>query len=171
LIRTFAFLLFSFTLGFAQVLGDPLKLTQHIFNVTTVERVNVILSSKQSKQLTQEAKQKLHTKIYRIYLAKDATKVVGYGVLISKKVRTKTAVSLYLIDSKKNIKAIEIVAFNEPIEYLPRKKWLEVFDDKNLKDTLKLNQDIPTVTGATLSSRAITDGSRLALALVGMAGY
>jgi hypothetical protein len=68
------------------------------------------------------------------------------------------------MDSK--IKSIEIVAFNEPMEYLPTATWLNVFDNKSTANTLKLNQDIPTTTGATLSARAITDGARAALALL-----
>ena len=40
------------------------------------------------------------------------------------------------------------------------------FDNKNSTNALRLNQDIPTVSGATLSARAITDGSRLALSLI-----
>ena len=82
------------------------------------------------------------------------------------KVRTKTAIGLYLIGMDSKIKTIEIVAFNEPMEYLPSATWLNVFDKKSTQDTLKLNQDIPTTTGATLSARAITDGARAALALL-----
>ena len=110
--------------------------------------------------------QKMDSKLYRVYLAKKSDKTVGYGVLINKKVRTKTAIALYLISTEGKIKSIEIVAFNEAIEYLPTATWLNVFDQKSSANTLKLNQDIPTTTGATLSARAITDGARAALALL-----
>jgi len=110
--------------------------------------------------------QKIDSKLYRLYLAQNGDKTVGYGVLMNKKVRTKTAITLYLIGVDGKIKSIEIVAFNEPIEYLPRATWLNVFDQKSSANTLKLNQDIPTTTGATLSARAITDGARAALALL-----
>jgi len=166
LIKTFFFILTLFAVTDAQVLGDPAALMQRTFGSKSVQSQNIILTDLQLKELSQSAQQKIDTKLYRLYLAKNDTKTVGYGVLLNKKVRTKTAIVLYLIDTEGKIKSIEIVAFNEPLEYLPSKTWLDVFDNKNTSDTLRLNQDIPTTTGATLSARAITDGARMALALI-----
>ncbi len=163
------FLLALSPLAFAQVLGDPLALTQRTFASKSVEQQNIILNDVQMQQLIQVSQQPIETKIYRLYIAKNDSKTVGYGVLLNKKVRTKTAISLYLIDMNGKIKSIEIVAFNEPIEYLPTKTWLDGFDNKSSANTLRLNQDIPTTTGATLSARAITDGARIALSLIDIA--
>ncbi|MFH0709940.1 MAG: FMN-binding protein [Pseudomonadota bacterium] len=151
---------------FAQVLGDPVALTQRTFSAKSVQIQNIILSDAQVTELSKASMQKIDSKLYRLYLAQNGDKTVGYGVLMNKKVRTKTAISLYLIGVDGKIKSIEIVAFNEPIEYLPSATWLNVFDQKSSANTLKLNQDIPTTTGATLSARAITDGARAALALL-----
>lgn len=153
-------------LVFAQVLGDPVALTQRTFGAKSVEQQNIILSEAQLQQLSKVSQQPIDTKLYRIYIAKNDAKTAGYGVLLTKKVRTKTAIALYLIGTDSKIKSIEIVAFNEPIEYLPTKTWLNGFDNKSATNTLRLNQDIPTVSGATLSARAITDGSRIALSLI-----
>jgi hypothetical protein len=162
---TFALLLLS-SISFAQVLGDPLVLTQRTFGSKSVEVENIILTDTQMTQLSKLSMQKIDSKLHRIYVAKNESKTVGYGVLMNKKVRTKTAIALYLIDNGGKIKTIEIVAFNEPIEYLPSKTWLDVFDGKTLNNPIKLNQDIPTTTGATLSARSIADGARAALALL-----
>jgi len=157
--------LFSVLL-FAQVLGDPVALTQRAFGSKSVDTQNIILSEAQLQELIKTSQQSIDSKLYRLYVAKNEAKVVGYGVLMNKKVRTKTAIVLYLIGTDSKIKSIEIVAFNEPMEYLPTKTWLDGFDNKSSANTLKLNQDIPTTTGATLSARAITDGARAALALL-----
>lgn len=167
--KTALFLLVSFTISFAQVLGDPVALTQRAFSAKSVESQNIILTQEQTQQLSKASQQKIDTKLYRIYMAKNDAKVVGYGVLLNKKVRTKTAIALYLIGTDSRIKSIEIVAFNEPVEYLPTKTWLDGFESKSAANTLRLNQDIPTVSGATLSARAITDGAREALALIDIA--
>ncbi|MFZ3052996.1 MAG: FMN-binding protein [Sulfuricurvum sp.] len=151
---------------FAQVLGDPVALTQRTFSAKSVQIQNIILSDAQVAELSKASMQKIDSKLYRLYLAQNGDKTVGYGVLMNKKVRTKTAISLYLIGVDGKIKSIEIVAFNEPIEYLPTKTWLDGFDNKSNANTLRLNQDIPTTTGATLSARAITDGARVALSLI-----
>jgi hypothetical protein len=161
-----ALLFVATSLTFAQVMGDPVALTQRTFASKSVDTQNIILSDAQLQQLIKSAQQPIDSKLYRIYVAKNGDKTAGYGVLMNKKVRTKTAVALYLIGMDSKIKSIEIVAFNEPMEYLPTATWLNVFDNKNATNTLKLNQDIPTTTGATLSARAITDGARAALALL-----
>lgn len=160
-----ALVLISMTV-FAQVLGDPVALTQKVFGAKSVDQQNVILNESQVQQLSKASQQPIDTKLYRIYIAKNDSKSLGYGVLLNKKVRTKTAIALYLIGTDGKIKSIEIVAFNEPIEYLPTKTWLDGFDNKNANNVLRLNQDIPTVSGATLSARAITDGARVALSLI-----
>lgn len=159
-------ILLSFSLGVAQNLADPVAITERTFGTKSIETKNIILSDAQIGQLSTASKQKIDTKLYRIFIAKNGSKVAGYGVLINKKVRTKNAVTLYLITTDEKIKAIEIVAFNEPIEYLPSKTWLDLFDDKSANNTLMLNQDIPTKTGATLSAKTITDGARVALELL-----
>lgn len=166
MIKTVLSLLLIVTSSFAQVLGDPVALTQRTFASKSVETQNIILNDTQLQQLTKSSQQPIDSKLYRVYVAKNGDKTVGYGVLMNKKVRTKTAVALYLIGMDSKIKSIEIVAFNEPMEYLPTGTWLNVFDQKSSTNTLKLNQDIPTTTGATLSARAITDGARAALALL-----
>lgn len=157
------FLSFS---AYAQVLGDPVALMSRTFGAKSVDTQNLILNDAQVAQLSKTSMQKIETKLYRLYVAKNGSQTLGYGVLLNKKVRTKTAIALYLIGIDSKIKSIEIVAFNEPIEYLPSATWLNVFDQKSSENTLKLNQDIPTTTGATLSARAITDGARTALALL-----
>ncbi|MCD6190216.1 MAG: FMN-binding protein, partial [Sulfurimonas sp.] len=59
---------------------------------------------------------------------------------------------------------IEIIAFNEPLEYLPSDKWNSQFENVSTDKMLRVSKEIPTITGATLSARSITDGSRVAFA-------
>lgn len=51
-------------------------------------------------------------------------------------------------------------------------RWRARFRGKTLADPLRLNQDIPNISGATLSSRSVTDGVKRLLALhaVALAG-
>lgn len=164
--KIFVFAVFLSFSAYAQVLGDPVVLMARTFGAKSVDTQNLILNDAQVTQLSKASMQKIEMKLYRLYIAKNGSQILGYGVLLNKKVRTKTAIALYLIGMDSKIKSIEIVAFNEPLEYLPSATWLNVFDQKSSENTLKLNQDIPTTTGATLSARAITDGARTALALL-----
>jgi Na+-translocating ferredoxin:NAD+ oxidoreductase RnfG subunit len=59
-----------------------------------------------------------------------------------------------------------VLAFHEPPEYLPTDRWIGQFPGRKLDDDLKLGAGIQGITGATLSTQAMTSGVRRALALV-----
>lgn len=124
------------------------------------------LSNKEMKKIQKVSKAKLESNIVRMYTITKKSHVEGYAVLIVKTVRTKKAAVLYMIDTKNNIMSIEILAFNEPSEYKPNKAWQSVFKGKKKEDNLFSGKGIPTISGATLSARAIADASRIALSIV-----
>ncbi len=159
-------LIFSLTNSLsAKVLLSPIDAMKENYSKTaTITKKNILLSSKKFKKIQADAKVKLTTKIYRIYTAKENGKILGYGILINKKVRSKNAVILYLIHKNK-LQGIEIIAFNEPHEYIPNKTWTAQFQNVLTNKMLQLSRDIPTITGATLSARSVTNGSRIAFAL------
>jgi hypothetical protein len=68
----------------------------------------------------------------------------------------------------KQIKSIEIIQFQEPSEYKPNQAWKDVFTGKSKADNLFSGKGIPTISGATMSARAIADASRIALSIVEM---
>jgi hypothetical protein len=157
-------LLYSALLG-ATVLVSPVEaMREHYAPHALIGKKNILLSKKNFTQIQQNAKAKLNTKIYRIYTAKVDGKVLGFGILINHKVRSKNAVILYFI-SKNILEDIEIIAFNEPKEYLPTKKWTAQFHNISTDKMLKLSREIPSISGATLSARSVTDSSRIAFAI------
>lgn len=152
---------------FAQVLASPQEVMQSYFGTnSSIEKKNILLSAQETQEIQKRAQVKLESKIFRAYSAKVDGKLVGYGILVSKKIRSKNGVVLYIIShQQKALKAIEVIAFNEPLEYLPQNDWKKQFQDKPTTQPLHLSQEIHTITGATLSARTITDGSRIAFAL------
>lgn len=157
-------LLFLFTLQ-AQILISPIDAMREGFGSDTeVSKKNILLSNAKAKIVQKNAKLKLDTKIYRVFSAKKDNRLLGYGILINRKVRSKNAVVLYMIKDE-ILTNMEIIAFNEPLEYIPSKRWKEQFENRPTSKYLQLNREIPTITGATLSARSITDGSRLAFSL------
>ena len=157
---------FSFALSLsAKVLISPIEALKENYSLSAdVSKKNLLLTKEKFQNIQKSAKVKLDTKIYRIFTAKEHEKVLGFGILINKQVRSKNAVVLYFI-SKSVLKGIEIIAFNEPQEYIPTKHWNEQFKNIPTDKMLRLSTDIPTITGATLSARSITDGSRVAFAI------
>lgn len=149
----------------AQVLISPIDAMKENYDLNaTVMKKNVLLTKAKFQNIQKNAAAKLDTKIYRIYTATRADKVLGYGILINRKVRSKNTVVLYFIKDAILLN-IEIIAFNEPLEYIPTKKWNSQFKNIKTDTMLQLNRDIPSVTGATMSARSVTDGSRIAFAI------
>lgn len=158
-------LIFALPLS-AKILISPVDAMKQAYGgESIVVKKNILVSKKQAEVIQQEAKVKLDSKIFRIFKATKDEKLLGFGVLINKKVRSKNAVVIYFISNNSILKGIEIIAFNEPLEYLPSKKWNSQFQDIKTDKMLRVSKEIPTITGATLSARSITDGSRIAFAL------
>ncbi len=150
----------------AKIIISPIDAMKHSFgNSSKVVKKNIMLNKKQAKNIQENAKVKLKSKIFRTFKATKNSETLGYGVLINKKVRSKNAVVLYLISKDATLLGIEIIAFNEPHEYIPSKKWISQFENISTNKNLRVGREIPTITGATLSARTITDGSRVAFAI------
>ncbi len=160
-------ILISFALSLsAEVLISPIDAMKSTYGkASTVTKKNVLLSKPRAKKIEQAAQVQLKSKIFRIFTATKDNEVLGYGVLVNRKVRSKNAVVLYFISKDSTLKSIEVIAFNEPLEYLPSKQWNSQFENISTDTMLRSAKEIPTITGATLSARSITDGSRIAFAL------
>jgi len=133
--------------------------------VTKVEAKNLILTKAQHNKIQAQAKAAVRTKVYRYYDIKSGSKTVGYGVLVTRKMRTKKATVLYAFDMNGKLKFTEIMAFGEPPEFKPNKQWMAQFQNKNASAKLTMGKDIPTISGSTLSARGISDGARIARAI------
>jgi len=151
----------------AKMLISPIDAMKQSYGTESkVSKKNMMLTSAQAKTIQKNAKVKLKSKIFRIFKArKKSGETLGYGILINRKVRSKNAVVLYIISKDSALKSIEIIAFNEPLEYVPSKKWISQFENLPTNRNLRVGKEIPTITGATMSARTITQGSRVAFAL------
>lgn len=70
------------------------------------------------------------------------------------------------INANGTVKQIEILQYNESYGYEVREaSWRAQFVGKNAGSTLQLNADIKNISGATLSSKHITDGVKRVLAM------
>ncbi|AKF24439.1 hypothetical protein YH65_02790 [Sulfurovum lithotrophicum] len=167
--KTLSILLCLFGFCWASPLSANIKVEQvaksSFASVSDIEAKRIILTKEQHKQVQQRARAKVTTKVYRYYLFKSGGKTVGYGILISRKVRTKMATVLYGFTPAGTLKFSEIMAFGEPPEFIPNDTWMGQFKNKGRNAPLKMGKDIPTISGATLSARNISDGARIARAL------
>jgi Na+-translocating ferredoxin:NAD+ oxidoreductase RnfG subunit len=99
------------------------------------------------------------------YEAKRDDKLVGVAYVDAHRVRTHSAKLLVAVDGDGRVARIEVLAFEEPAEYLPRAAFYEQFVGKKLDDELRVKRSIRSVTGATLTTRATVDAVRRVLAV------
>jgi hypothetical protein len=65
------------------------------------------------------------------------------------------------IDASGQVQGVEIMDYRETYGGQIRdEKWRRNFKGKSAKDPLQLDKDIPNISGATLSSKHVTDGVR-----------
>jgi hypothetical protein len=81
------------------------------------------------------------------------------------RVRTLPETLMVVVGPDGEVARIEILAFKEPPDYIPRDAWYEQFSGRELGPDLELKRAIRPVTGATLTARATTDAVRRVLAL------
>jgi len=137
----------------------------NVAEATKIETSRIILGKADFLKVKALAKMAFKMKIYRTYEVKKGSKTIGYGILITRKVRSKKATVLYYIDKQGVLKFAEVLAFSEPPEFKPNTQWMAQFKNKSPQSALRVGIDIPTISGATLTARNVTDGARLARAL------
>jgi len=80
-------------------------------------------------------------------------------------VRTATELLLICLRPDGSVRAVEILAWNEPEDYLPSRRWLETAKGLSDPETARPGHGVPRIAGATLSGQAITAAVRRALVL------
>ena len=99
------------------------------------------------------------------YLAIQNAAEVGRGYLDTHVVRTKKESLLIILNPEGKVRRVEVVVFLEPPEYIPPDRWYQQFEGKSLTDGLRVEGEIHSVTGASLTAQATTDAVRRILAI------
>jgi hypothetical protein len=133
-------------------------------NSLSIERKTVFLTDEQVEKIQQRAKAKVESKIITYYIGKNQKNIDGYAFLETHTVRTMPETFIAVIDTNGSVLAVEILAFYEPEDYLPPKRWLALLKGKTINSDLWLKRGVQNIVGATLSAQAITEGLRRILA-------
>jgi hypothetical protein len=99
------------------------------------------------------------------YVASRDGEPIGVAYFDTHPVRTEAATVMVLVEPDGRIRRLEMIAFDEPRDYLPRPAWLDQFRRQSLDLDLALNRRIRPMTGATLTARSLTAAARRVLAL------
>jgi Na+-translocating ferredoxin:NAD+ oxidoreductase RnfG subunit len=107
----------------------------------------------------------LSQSVVTYYVGRRDGRPAGVAYFDSHRVRTVNEVLMIVVGPDDRIRTIEVLRFAEPPEYRPASPWLAQFGGKTLSPALSLKGDIAMMTGATLTSNAVTRAARRMLAL------
>lgn len=81
------------------------------------------------------------------------------------RVRTEPETVMVVVMPDGGVDRVEILAFNEPTDYFPKRRWLDQLLHRRLDRELALNRGVRPISGASLTGRALVNATRKMLAL------
>lgn len=135
------------------------------FGEAEIQRHTVFLTEAEEEAAEKLSGAELPTPIVYPYEARVDGELVGYAYFDTHRVRTLKETLMVVVAPDHTIRRVEVLAFGEPVDYVPRDSWYEQFRGKRLDESLELKRGIKTVTGATLTAVATTKSARRTLAL------
>jgi hypothetical protein len=130
-----------------------------------LERATVYPTPAQLQRASALAGEAVATRIVHPYRATRDGAPAGTAYFDTHVVRTLPETVMVVVDPEGKVARVEVVAFAEPPDYLPRGPWYAQFAGRGLDAELALERRIRGVTGATLTARATTAAVRRVLAL------
>jgi hypothetical protein len=130
-----------------------------------IERHAFALTGAQATAAEARARARLGSRLVTVYAAWRGDTLAGTAFLDTRVVRTMPGTFLVFVAPDTTVSRVEVLAFHEPPDYLPPRRWLGLFGRRRLDDDLWPQRGIRSLSGATLSARAVTESTRLALAL------
>ena len=128
----------------------------------------------ESKTLTVEEMGRFEKKLgqpvvkdrWNFYIAKTDSRIDGYAVIDNEVGKTEPITFLTAVTPEGRVKAVEVLVYREPIGgEVKDKRFLKQYNGKTMADPVRTGQDINNISGATLSSRAISRGVKRDLVL------
>ena len=131
----------------------------------TIARRTLYLDDEQAARAAREAGAPVEARVVPYYVGSDAGRITGYAYFDTHLVRTLPETVMIRLRPDGTIEAIDIVAFDEPDEYRTTPRWLQQFQGLGGTGSGDPGGRIRSLSGATLSARAVTDAARRIVAL------
>ncbi len=166
-VGTALFILAAASMGEAKVFESQNAALRRAFPPPAqVQRMDEFLTDEQKSRAAKLGEAPVEGAIvtrYAAFLPDGA--LIGTGYFDTHTVRTARELLMIVITPERTVKSVDVLAFGEPEDYLPRDGWLKGVHGKSLTDQLFAGRALAHVTGATLTTRAIAAAVRRALAL------
>ena len=89
----------------------------------------------------------------------------AFAYFDSHRVRTLPETVMVVVGADGKVDRVEILSFDEPTDYFPKRRWIDQLLGRKLDPELSLNRAIRPISGASLTGRAIVNATRKVLAL------
>ena len=131
---------------------------------TRVDSQTFILTDEQAEQIERAGRSELPTRLVTIHRGWKEETLLGYAHIDVHTVRTKPEALLVVLSPDAEVTGASVLAFHEPLEFMPSGSWYESFFGMDREADLRVGFDVDAVTGATLTTWATVDGVRRMLA-------
>jgi Na+-translocating ferredoxin:NAD+ oxidoreductase RnfG subunit len=129
-----------------------------------IDRRTVILRKKDAAKIAAITHEEVQARVVVLHSAYKDDELLGYAHIDVHNVRTKPEALLIVLTPDGTVRSVRMLAFHEPLDYMPTDRWYAQFVGKSNQDGLRVGRDVHGVVGATLSARAAADGVRRMLA-------
>ncbi len=89
----------------------------------------------------------------------------GFAYFDTHRVRTLPETVMIVVTPDGQVSRVEILSFDEPTDYFPRRRWLDQLLGRHLDKDLSLKGAVRPISGASLTGQAIVNATRKVLAL------
>lgn len=133
------------------------------------ERKRIILSLQEREKVRELTQVREVSPSFNYYQAVRNGKPLGYGVVKRARGKLRSFTFLVAVDMEGKVLSVEVLAYREVYgREIKQKRFLAQFRGKTVESPLALNSDIQAITGATISSRALAEGVKEALAYLSL---
>lgn len=163
------FLSWLLSAGFPNVSATPYpsreEVLEEVYGPATAEPERLFLTKAEQSAAGEKAGEEVPSPLIARYLLKNGATLVGRAYVDTHVVRTKKQSILVCLSSEGTVLRIEVTAFQEPPEYLVPDIWYKQYEGRGLSEDLRLQRDIRSVAGATLTAMATGAAVRRVLAI------
>jgi Na+-translocating ferredoxin:NAD+ oxidoreductase RnfG subunit len=126
----------------------------------------IALTDEQQDAIKKLSGQRQRTKQQAAWRAMRGSELLGWFIVDDVVGKHEFITYAAAITPDGHVRGIEILVYRETYGFqIAEAQWRDRFRNKTLQDAFKLDQDIPNITGATLSCRNVTNGVKRLLAL------
>jgi len=136
----------------------------HAFPGARIQPITLALSPADVQAVQQRAHARSDARLVTAYVAWHGDTLAGAAYTDRRVVRTREALIMTTVAPDTTVARIDVLAFFEPPDFRPTQRWLARFKGAGPGAALTPGRDVPPLAGASLTSRAVSESARLALA-------